>query len=409
MVTPRTPGPRAAGTARAAMGARRGVLRPSVLAAITGAITVAMLAMAAVLAAVGPGDAQITTLTAVAFGGVAAVGAVVAARRPDNAVGWLLSVAAFSMAALQLAGALADRLAAGGSDGGRAVDLLRWLGEWGWVPAFVALFALFPLLFPTGAPPAPRWRAVAWIALGAAVVDVVANAFAPGPLGSEPGVENPLGIAGFPSDLIRPVADWALLAATAAAIASLVVRYRRSRGVERRQLQWVLLAGVVLLVCLLAGATGQDVFWPALMVGVLALSAAVAVAMLRYRLYDIEVVVNRALVYGALTATLAATYLGAVLLLRLVAVPLTGDSGLAVAASTLAVAALFRPARTRIQSAVDRRFYRRKYDAQRTVQGFAARLRDEVDLATVTAELRAAVGDTMGPAHVSLWLVEPRR
>jgi hypothetical protein len=199
------------------------------------------------------------------------------------------------------------------------------------------------------------------------------------------------------------------------AAVALVVRFRRARAREREQLKWFAFIGGLAIASL--GLALSDSVLPheadavpifgwfsALVLLLVGLPIATGIAILRHRLYDIDVVINRALVYGALTATLAATYLGSVLVLQLLLEPLTADSGLAVAASTLAVAALFRPARARIQRAVDRRFYRHRYDAQRTFEAFSARLRDQVDLDEVAGELRAVVGETVSPAGMSLWL-----
>jgi hypothetical protein len=189
---------------------------------------------------------------------------------------------------------------------------------------------------------------------------------------------------------------------TVASLGSLVRRYRRADGVLRRQLAWVVYGIAVAVAMSILGAAphGSAVFQ---LLEALAIVGGLAIAMFRYDLYDIGVVVNRTLVYGALTATLALTYLACVLLLQLVLDP---SSGLAVAASTLAAAALFRPARARIQAVVDRRFYRQKYDAQRTLAAFSAGLRDEVDLAAMTGELSRVVRDTLQPEHISLWLRE---
>jgi hypothetical protein len=190
---------------------------------------------------------------------------------------------------------------------------------------------------------------------------------------------------------------------------------RRARGVERQQLKLVLAIGAVVAVVVVLDMTSW-LIWPhgglqlrmgVMGIGFAAFPLAAGVAILRYRLYDIDVVINRTLVYGALSATLAGTYAGTVLLLQLVLSGATSGSGLAIAGSTLAVAALVRPARGRIQSAVDRRFYRQKYDAARTVERFGARLRDEVDLDALGSELRAVVAHTMQPATVSLWLRFP--
>ena len=241
----------------------------------------------------------------------------------------------------------------------------------------------------------------------------MSNALAPGPMDSADfaWIDNPFGIGGLGLGTLADVSFALVGAAALAGIASLVVRYRRAHGIERLQLRWV--AGAACLLVLVA--VGGDVASAlarlgrrlgGTLLGLLCVAVAVAVSLLRYRLYDIDVVINRTLVYGALTAMLAATYLASVLLLQLVLGGATGDSGLAVAASTLAVAALFRPARARIQQAVDHRFYRRKYDAERTVEAFSARLRDQVDLAALDRELSAVVRETLQPTHVSLWLRE---
>jgi MFS family permease len=289
---------------------------------------------------------------------------------------------------------------------GRAADLCLWLANWAWVPAVVLVLVFVPLLFPSGRPPSPRWRLVAWAAAVGGVLLATGTAFRAGPLKNYDWVDNPLGagwMPGWPSTV--GLALWLL--ASLAAIVSVAVRYRRSHGVEREQLKWFAAAAALLVVSFVLAATltpvlGSDGDWQGsfIAVALLGVAVAVAIAILRHRLYDIDVVINRALVYGGLTATLGATYLGLVLLIGLA----VGQSGFAVAVSTLVVAALFGPARARIQGAVDRRFYRRKYDAQRTLEAFAARLRDEVALEALDAELRGVVSSTMQPAHVSLWL-----
>ena len=224
---------------------------------------------------------------------------------------------------------------------------------------------------------------------------------------------NPIGVSSPLVDLLQGLAVLALLIGVFGSSASLIVRFRRSRGEQRQQMKWLALAGAVAAATLpiavvLWDVIGETAANGAIMLSVLGLPVATGVAILRYRLYDIDVVINRTLVYGALTATLALAYLGSVLLLQLALRPLTESSNLAIAASTLAVAALFRPARTRIQEAVDRRFYRRKYDAARTLERFGTRLRDQVALDNLSGELRTVVAETMQPAHVSLWLRTPR-
>jgi hypothetical protein len=244
-----------------------------------------------------------------------------------------------------------------------------------------------------------------WITTAAIVVSLVGAATAPGPLEGSPAVDNPLGIDVPAIQAVGDIATLLLFPAALASITSLVVRFRRSSGTERQQIKWVASASLLLPTAVLLGAAiGQDASWPLVLISLLFVAIAVTVAMLRYRLYDIDVVINRALVYGFLTAMLAAVYLGSVLLLQVVLETVTGGSGLAVAASTLGTAALFGPLRRRTQAIVDRRFFRRKYDAAQTLERFGARLRDEVDLDALQVDLRAAAAETMQPAHVTLWI-----
>jgi hypothetical protein len=345
------------------------------------------------------------------FAAFAVVGGIVAARRPRNPIGWFLVVGALIWALGVLASGVYWHIAFGRSDPPASADYVAWLGSWTFLPAFVLLLSLVPLLFPTGAPPGPRWRVVGWTAAVAGGVATLSTALAPGPMDSADfaWIDNPFGVQGVG---LRTLADASFIAVAVAALAgviSVVVRYRRARGIERLQLRWLAVAVCVLVAGAVGGSAatpwlGEGAGWIGILLGLLGVVVAIAIALLRYRLYEIDVVVNRTLVYGALTATLAGVYIGSVLLLQLLLSGLTHDSSLAVAVSTLAVAGLFRPARSRIQELVDRRFYRRKYDAARTLETFGTRLRDEVALGSLSAELRAVVSDTMQPSHVSLWL-----
>jgi hypothetical protein len=343
------------------------------------------------------------------------VGVLIATRHPGNAVGWVFL-------GLGVAGALQGVLVGystyalvrdpGSLPAGAAAafggDLLA-----GSAPA--VCIPLLLLLFPDGRPPSPRWRLLVWLVALGTVSYVAGTVLLPGPLYFQAGVDNPLGVegAGSAARTVLDVTSGVQVATIVAAIVALILRFRRSRGDERRQLAWLAYAGGILLLAMpvlillgtyeveVAGARVGDVLFTLL---IAAVPVAVGVAILRHRLYDIDLVINRTLVYGALTATLAGAYLGCVLVFQLLLSPLTEDSGLAIAGSTLAVAALSRPARARIQAAVDRRFYRRRYDAARTLEAFTARLRDELDLEALAADLRRAVRETMQPAHVSLWV-----
>ena len=340
--------------------------------------------------------------------GFALVGALVASRHPDNPVGWIFcgGAVAFSLSGLGESYAVYTLFAEPGALLGGGTTM-AWISVWVWVLGGVPLLTLFPLLFPTGRLLSGRWRLVARPSLAATFFLSVGIALTPGAFDDLPQVENPYGVGGAAGDVFAgfQALGWLLLIGSMIASAtSLVLRFRRSRGIERQQIKWVAAASVVLVVSFLL----WEVWEGMAPLGILTIVVAAGIAILRYRLYDIDVVINRTLVYGALTATLALAYLGGVLLLQLALRPLTESSNLAIAGSTLGVAALFRPARARIQELVDRRFYRRKYDAAQTLERFGVRLRGEVDLVALGSDLREVVAETMQPAHVSLWLRAPR-
>ena len=340
------------------------------------------------------------------------VGAIVAQHQPRNPIGWLF----VALAVVEGWSGLAFGWASYSFEVAAlpAATYAAWFATWASVlaPGFIAFCFL---LFPDGRLLSPRWRFAAWVSLGLCAIVVVRFALVPGPLSDFPAVRNPFGVDALASLTVLPE-DLLFSPLLACAAAALVVRLRRSRGVERQQVKWFAYSAAMIPAFLIAGGTVSALtgaaddsamghafaFLFALILAGLPISAGVAI--LRYRLYDIDRIISRTLVYGVLTAALVATYLVSVLLLGVVLEPLAGGSDLAVAASTLAVAALFRPVRARIQDVVDRRFYRSRYDAARTVEAFAGRLRQEVDLDAVSTDLRLVVLDTVQPAHVSLWL-----
>jgi hypothetical protein len=331
----------------------------------------------------------------------AGVGLLIVSRRPGNVIGWVYALVALVFAAGEFAGSYASRPLPGRVWAALVPDLA-------WIAAIPLGATLLLLLFPTGRPPSPRWRPVVWAAVVATVVAVVAAALTPGPMEYLPGVENPLGLerAGWALDLVAQVAFGVIAAAVFAAAGSLLVRWRRARGVERQQLKFLAYAAAMLVVVEVGGS------WLPHALSVVAATSitllfpvATGIAVVRYRLYDIDRIINRTLVYGLLTALLGAVYAGTVLVLGQVFGGVGGNPPRwVVAGATLAVAALFQPARRRIQGAVDRRFNRRKYDAAQTVEAFAARLRDELDLDALSAEVLAVVNQTMQPTLASLWL-----
>jgi hypothetical protein len=364
--------------------------------------------------AVGPDRFTVGDLVwVVAFLGFPAVGALIASRRPGNPIGWLFCTAGVTLGLSSIANeyAILALLVEPGSLAGGAEA--AWVDSWVWAPGF-ACIVLSVLLFPTGRPPTPRWW---WV--GALVLAGMALVVGPGAIlawsvrgprlldETQPGSGSlwVLANAGFPL----------MVAALLAAVLSLLVRFRRAGGTERQQIKWLAYAGALevftigltefLLKPLGVEGSAVEDFLTGL--PILAIPLSVGVAIFRYRLYDIDVLINRTFVYGTLTATLIAVYFGGVAATQALLRTLTGQeeqSQLAIVVSTLAIAALFSPLRYRIQSFIDRRFYRRKYDARKTLEAFATKLREGTDLETLNEELVGVVSETMQPVHITLWL-----
>ena len=362
----------------------------------------------------------------------ALVGAVVASRQPRNPVGWFFVVSATCWAVNEATGRYAVYGLVIEPGSLPLAHLMAWPSTWMWEPAIMLIGLFLPLYFPDGRLLSPRWRPVLWLALLFSVgFGVVFGALYPGEMdelspgigGDVPGIVNPLGIEALRSldrvtqiDIILPVL---LITIVLCSVASLVVRFRRSSGEERQQMKWLTYAAAAYFATLLlVMSLPADSAWyravDALSTLVLAgLPVAVGIAVLRYRLYEIDILINRTLVYGALTALLAVGYAATIMALQGIGslvfqAPFRAfqgqESALATVAATLAMAALFNPLRRRIQSFIDRSFYRRKYDAAKTLEAFSMKLRDETDLEALSDDLVGVVRETMQPAHVSLWL-----
>ena len=337
------------------------------------------------------------------------VGALVAARVPGNRIGPIFGAMGAILGVGNLLFQYAD-IALYISPGLPGAEGTAWLQNFG-LPSCFGLLAVAVLLFPHGRLPSPGWRWVLGLAYAGIAVTAIGYAFRPGLLDTPfQHVVNPVGIEGTFGlmDALAGIGWMCMGASVGLAAVGTGLRLRRARGLEREQLKWLALAAAItggaIVVEVISYFVAVDALSGArsllLGLGFTVFPLTAGVAILRYRIYDIDVVINRALVYGALTASLGAAYLGLVLLIGLT----VGRSNVAIAVSTLAVAALFRPLRARIQGAVDRRFYRRRYDAGRTLEAFGIRLRDELDLDALGADLRGVVHETVQPAHVTLWL-----
>jgi hypothetical protein len=391
-------------------------LRPQLtarLAWLACGLTLALLAAGLLLPADTPVDLNDLAPVALWAAANAVVGAVVAARRSENPIGWLLAASGLLIGVALFAGQYAFYTLVTRPESLPGGQAMLWLSGWVFDAGFFLVLFLL-LLFPTGRLPSPRWRPALRFAAAIYLADLVGRAFGPGPVNPDElgPLLNPLGIEAA-ADLIPviiPVVTTLLLVAALAAVASLLARLRRAQGVERQQLKWFcyaagLFAAAAFVAVALPSVGGYTADTLSIMLGLTALPAAIGIAILRYRLYDIDRLINRTLVYGLLTALLGSVYAGTVLVLGQLFGGVAGKPpSWAVAGATLAVAAVFQPLRRRIQAAVDRRFNRRRYDATRTVEAFGARLRDEVDLNTLTGELLAVVDQTVAPTRVSLWL-----
>jgi len=356
-------------------------------------------------------DAGNQILLFLGFSAFMVVGALVVAHRPNNAIGWLFSASALLAVTGQLAGQYAIYGYATRPGSLPGATLALWYGSWPWVLILALTLIFTPLLFPTGRLLSPRWRPVAWLAGVATAVLTTLNSLRTNlSLGTVPDqvIANPIGVAAVGNPDKGPAVPALILLLTvlaAVAFGSLVVRFRRSRGEERQQLKWFTYAAALVPLSVLGDALPAVVGDLAIDLPIVFLPVAAGIAILRYRLYDIDRLINRTLVYGLLTALLAGVYAGAVLVLGQLFGGVRRDPpNWAVAGATLAVAALFQPARRRIQQVVDRRFNRRKYNTVQTIQAFSARLRDQVDLDTLSSELLAVVDQTMQPTRVVLWL-----
>jgi hypothetical protein len=350
------------------------------------------------------------TLTAISY---APVGALIASRHPANPVGWLLCLYGFVISLSYFSAEYAIYTLLAQPDSLPAGEALAWVFSW-MLPLVIGFSTLSYLLFPTGRLPSRRWRWTVWLSVAFIMVGVLLGAFSSGPLSDLGPIQNPLGIVGL-ADIYSAVLYTTFSVLLVAVISSVFVRLRRAGGVEHQQIKWFAYAVAanaiaVVLAYVIPGLIETPLWFERVgfalnNIVIPAIPIAIGIAILRYRLYDIDIIINRTLVYGTLTVLLAGLYEGSIVLLQEAFRTLTGQqSGLAIVASTLLIAALFTPFRRRIQSFIDKRFYRRKYDARRTLEAFSAKLRNETDLDALSEDLVGVVRETMQPAHVSLWL-----
>jgi hypothetical protein len=354
-----------------------------------------------------------STLNAVFF---STVGAIVASRRPENLVGWLLCLYALAQSISHFSAQYSFYALLAQPTSLPAGEAMAWVSSW-LPPIIIGFSVFFILLFPTGRLPSRRWRWVTWLTVAFVLVGAISGAFSSGPVDGLGPIRNPLGIEGFSnvynSLLFTMVATFLLVAAAS----SVFMRLRRAIGVERQQIKWFAYAAAATVTGLVLAYVIPDVIdvplwferigYAILLSLIPAIPISIGIAILRYRLYDIDIIINRTLVYGSLTLMLALVYFGSVSATQALFQALTSQERLpqlVVVTSTLVIAALFTPLRHRVQGFIDRSFYRSKYDARKTLEAFSTKLKNETDLEALNNDLVGVVRETMQPAHVSLWL-----
>jgi hypothetical protein len=340
-----------------------------------------------------------------------AVGAIIASRQPRNTIGWLFCSVGVTIGLNSFAGDYAEFWLASGFGMSSLGETAAWFSSWLWILLVYVPMSFLLLLFPDGRLPSPRWRPVAWgVALGTAG-SVAGFALRSGPLEDFPQIVNPYGVEVPVMGMVGVTGSIVAVASMVASAISLIVRLRRSESEQRQQIKWLAYGGVVMVATICVG--GLVILWSVpvsiliMSVSLLGLPVFTGIAIVKYRLYDIDLLINRTLVYAALTGSLALVYLGGVAATQATFQAFTGQGELpqlAIVISTLVIASLFNPLRRRIQSLIDRSFYRSKYDARKTLETFSTKLRDETGLETLTSDLVGAVAETMQPTHVSLWL-----
>ena len=393
---------------------RTGQVRPRRLPPLLAAGCILVTALATALMVVnGQGIVGSFNLTLIVVGTVyAAVGGLVTSRMPDNRIGWLFLAAAWIWALDFFLSQYASYGLQAGTGSVPAATLAAWVSNWLWVPGNTLLLFGVPLLFPDGRLPSPRWRPITIFVIAAVVADTIGRASAAWAFRDD--LETLLGNFDFSNTpgtigFLLSVGDlFVFVVAPCVGLAALIIRYRSSHGVTRLQLRWFVAAVAVAVVAIIG-----DVIAAQLLPAVVGLSSAfglilipigLSIAILRYRLYDLDRLVSRTIAYAVVTGLLVATFAASILLLQGVLAPFTQGQTVPVAGSTLAVAALFQPVMRRVRRAVDRRFDRARYDAERTAAAFSERLRDEVDLTMVLGDLTETTRGALAPAELGIWI-----